>query len=44
MTVTNPGGPVAADVLPFVLVDAEDPDPVQSGGISVGQVPAGCQG
>jgi hypothetical protein len=44
MTVTNPGGPVAADVLPLVLVHAEDPDPVQSGGISVGQVPAGCQG
>jgi hypothetical protein len=25
MTVTNPGGPVAADVLPLVLVHAEDP-------------------
>jgi hypothetical protein len=48
MTVTNPGDPspheTLRDVLPLVLVDAEDPDPVQPGRIPVGEVSAGCQG
>jgi hypothetical protein len=31
-------------MLPLVLVDAEDPDPVQPGRILIGQLPAGRQG